>query len=161
MKYLKIIMAITAWAAAAYGAEDLVVNGGFEQGEMGPWQAKGMEVSAAGAYTGSYGAYFYVQLDGDCANGGDAEQTVWGELRQALGREVKPAEVRGVDLWVYFAPDTENNPWGLDVKLGLNEKTLTSTRGELKKGWNHVWFPVEEITLPFSDVYVKASLVTG
>ncbi|UCH77723.1 MAG: hypothetical protein JSU81_08325, partial [Candidatus Coatesbacteria bacterium] len=73
----------------------------------------------------------------------------------------KPSEVRGVDLWVYFAPDIENNPWGLDVALGLNEKTLTSTAGELKKGWNHVWFPVEEIKLPFSYVYVKPSLVTG
>lgn len=155
-------MAFAAGAAAAFGAEDIVLNGGFEYGEMRPWRAEGMAVSSAGAHTGSYGAYFALKLGGECAAGkGDGEQTVWGELRQELGREVAPAEVRGVDLWVYFAPDAENNPWGLDVALGRNEKTLTSTRGELKSGWNHVWFPVEEITLPFSDVYVKPALVTG
>jgi len=151
-------------AAAAFGAENVVANTGFESGEMGPWEATDMEVSAEGAHSGDYGAYFYARIECDGFAGGgraDAGQVVGGDVKQDFGREIKAADLRGVDFWVFYAPDEEGNPWRLDVALGPNEYLWSSSRGELKKGWNHIWIPVERVTRPFSFVYINPSLETG
>jgi hypothetical protein len=157
-------MGVLALAAAAPGAEEVVANGGFESGGVAPWEATNMWAAAEGAHSGAYGAYFFarIECDGFARGGGaDAGQVVWGELGQDLGREIQAGEVRGVDFWVYYAPDGEGNPWGLDAALGPNEYLWSSSRGELRKGWNHVWIPVERVTRPFSFVYIKPSLETG
>jgi hypothetical protein len=156
--------ALFALAAAAYGAENIGLNMGFESGGLAPWVANDMEASPEGAYSGAYGAYFYAQIDCDNFAGGgwtDAGQAVGGDVRQDFGREIKAADLRGVDFWVFYAPDDEGNPWRLDVALGPNEYIWSSSRGELKKGWNHIWIPVERVTFPFSFVQIKPSLETG
>jgi hypothetical protein len=164
MSKLSYYVMFMAFAAAAFGAENVVANTGFESGEMGPWVATGMEVAAEGAHTGVYGAYFYAEIGcdamGECG-GYDAGQVVSGDVRQDFGREIKAEDLRGVDFWVFYAPDAEGNPWRLDVALGPNEYLLNSSRGELKKGWNHIWIPVERVTRPFSFVDIKPSLETG
>jgi len=162
-KYAK-MLAFLAIAATSFGAENIVVNAGFESGGFTPWVANDMSLAAEGAYSGAYGAYFFVRLEGDsCAGraGADAAQVVSGDVQQDLSREITPAELRGVDFWVYYAPDTEGNPWRLDVALGANEYVWSSSRGELKAGWNHIWIPVERVTRPFSSVYIEPSLETG
>jgi hypothetical protein len=163
IKYIYYV-AFFALAAAAFGAENVVLNTGFESGEMSPWVATDMVVSAKGAHAGAYGAYFYAEIGCDGFEGCsryDAGQVVWGDIKQDFGREITPAELRGVDFWVYYAPDVEGNPWRLDAALGPNEYIWSSSRGELKKGWNHIWIPVERVTRPFSFAYVKPSLETG
>ena len=163
VKYIYVV-AFFALAAAAFGSENVVLNAGFEAGGLAPWTANNMSASREGAYSGDYGAYFFVRLEGDgCAGGAqaDAEQVVWGDIKQDFGREITPAELRGVDFRVYYAPDVEGNPWRLDVALGPNEYILSSSRGELKKGWNHIWIPVERVTRPFSFAHIKSSLTTG
>jgi hypothetical protein len=157
-------IAFIALAAASFGAENIVSNTGFETGGLAPWVGNDMEASPKGAYSGAYGAYFFAQIECDGLAGSgaaDAGQVVSGDVRQDFGREIKAEDLRGVDFWVFYAPDAEGNPWRLDVALGPNEYLLNSSRGELKKGWNHIWIPVERVTRPFSFVDIKPSLETG
>ena len=164
MRKFNYYIAFMAVAAAAFGAENVVLNTGFESGVMGPWETTDMEVATEGAHSGDYGAYFYAQIECDGFEGSgwsDAGQEVGGDVRQDFGREIKAEDLRGVDFWVYYAPDVEGNPWRLDVALGPNEYILSSSRGELKKGWNHIWIPVERVTRPFSFVYIRPSMETG
>ncbi|MGD8717855.1 MAG: hypothetical protein PVH29_03435 [Candidatus Zixiibacteriota bacterium] len=161
-----IVLAAGFAAGAAYAADNVVENGDFESGNASPWVTTNMGISADGARTGSYGAYFYELISGDScgrpgAPGFDAEQAVWGEITQNFGREITAGAVTRVGMWVYYLPDTEGNPWFLTVSLGSNEILLSSERGELVKGWNYVTFPAEKITRPFSDLSVQPSLRTG
>jgi hypothetical protein len=158
-KYIYIILA-TVPAGAALAAENVVGNGDFEAGVMGPWTTTRMAVAAAGARSGSYGAYYFTQTDGGGCPG-DAELTRWCDLRQDLGRTVRPNEFVGATLWVYYAPDNLGNPWYLNVTLGTNELRLESDKGELVRGWNRVTFPRELVTAPFAYVYIKPSLAIG
>jgi hypothetical protein len=158
-KYIYVVLA-TVLAGTAFAAENVVGNGGFEAGVMPPWAATRMAVAAAGARSGSYGAYYFTQTDGGGCPG-DAELTRWCDLRQDLGRTVGPDEFVGAVLWVYFAPDDLGNPWYLDVALGTNALRLESGKGELVRGWNRVTFPRELVTAPFSFVHIKPSLAIG
>jgi hypothetical protein len=158
-KYVYVVLA-TALAGSAYAAENVVANGGFEAGVMPPWGTTSMTVAAAGARSGSYGAYYLTQTDGGGCPG-DAELTRWCDLRQDLGRTVRPEEFVGAVMWVHFAPDALGNPWYLNVTLGTNELEFASTEGELVRGWNRVTFPGELVTTPFSFVYIKPSFAIG
>lgn len=158
-KHIYVILA-TALASAAFAAENVVGNGGFEAGAMPPWTTTRMTVAAAGARAGNYGAYYFTQTDGaGCP--GDAELTRWCDLRQDLGRTVRPDEFVGATLWVHFAPDNLGNPWYLEVALGGNELRLESSKGQLLRGWNRVTFPRELVTLPFGYIYVKPIFAIG
>lgn len=158
-KYIYLILA-TVPAGAAFAAENVVGNGGFEAGVIAPWGTTSMAVAAAGARSGGYGAYYLTQTDGaGCP--GDAELTRWCDLRQDLGRTVRPDEFVGATLWVHFVPDNLGNPWYLSVTLGANELDLESSKGELVRGWNRVAFPRELVTAPFSFVYIKPSFAIG
>jgi len=158
-KYIYVLVA-TALAGTAFGAENVVTNGGFEAGAMPPWATTRMAVAAAGARAGSYGAYYLTQTDGAGCSG-DAELTRWCDLRQDLGRTVRPDDFVGATLWVHFAPDNLGNPWYLNVALGANELDLESAKGELVRGWNRVTFPRELVTSPFAYVYIKPSFAIG
>ncbi|MEE8639802.1 MAG: hypothetical protein V3T41_05270 [bacterium] len=160
MKIYVSVFSAMALAAAAFAAENVVSNGGFEAGVMAPWTTTRMTVAAAGARAGSYGAYYLTQTDGaGCP--GDAELTRWCDLRQDLGRTVEPNEFVGATLWVHFAPDNLGNPWYLDVALGVNEMRLESAKGHLVRGWNRVTFPRELVTQPFGYIYVKPIFAIG
>lgn len=158
-KYVNVFWAVVL-AGTAFAAENVVSNGGFEAGAMPPWTTTRMAVVAAGARSGSYGAYYFTQTDGGSCPG-DAELTRWCDLRQDLGRTVGPDEFVGAVMWVYFAPDNLGNPWYLDVALGPNGLRLESVKGELVRGWNRVAFPGELVTAPFSFVYIKPLLAIG
>jgi hypothetical protein len=153
-------VAFAVSAAAAFAADNVVANGGFEAGVIAPWATTSMVVTSSAPRSGSYWAYYLTQTDGaGCP--GDAELTRWCDLRQDLGRTVRPDEFVGAELWVHFAPDGLGNPWYLDVALGDNELKLSSARGELVRGWNHVTFPRELATLPFDYIYVKPIFAIG
>jgi hypothetical protein len=159
-KYIYVTISVAFAAGAALAAENVVANAGFEAGVLEPWTATRMVAAAAGAKSGVYGAYYFSQTDGGPCPG-DAELTRWGDLRQNLGRTVKPDDFVGATMWVYFAPDDKGNPWYLDVALGPNELRLESARGELVRGWNRVAFPRELAKLPFDFVYVKPVFAIG
>jgi hypothetical protein len=76
MKMYISVFSAMALAAAAFAAENVVSNGGFEAGVMPPWTTTRMAVAAAGARAGSYGAYYFTQTDGAGCSG-DAELTRW------------------------------------------------------------------------------------
>lgn len=147
-------------AGTALAAENVVANGGFEAGVIAPWATASMVVTSSGPRSGNYWAYYFTQTDGDGCSG-DAELTRWCDLRQNLGRAVRPDEFVGAVLWVHFSPDNLGNPWYLDVALGDNELQLSSARGELVRGWNGVTFPRELATRPFDYIYIKPSFAIG
>lgn len=159
-KYIYAYVAAVLAAGSALAAENVVANGGFEAGALPPWTATRMVAAAAGAKSGEYGAYYFSQTDGGSCPG-DAELTRWGDIRQNLGRTVKPEEFVGATMWVYFAPDKLGNPWYLEVALGPNELRLESAQEQLVRGWNRVAFPCELVTLPFDYVYVKPVFAIG
>nr|NIT35334.1 hypothetical protein [candidate division Zixibacteria bacterium] len=135
-------------------------NGGFEAGVMAPWTTTRMAVASSGARTGSYWAYYFTRTGGT-RYAADAELTRWCDLKQKLGRAVRPNEFLAADLWIHYAPDNLGNPWHLELALGPNELRLSSSRGELARGWNRVTFPRRLVTLPFDYVYVKPSFTIG
>jgi hypothetical protein len=157
---IRIVFAVAFAASAAAASEDIVANGGFEAGVMAPWKTTGMVVTSSGAAKGSYWAYYLTQT-GNAPFAGDAELTRWCDLRQELGRTVRPAEFLAAQLWIHYTPDNLGNPWHLELALGPNEVRLSSSRGELVRGWNYVTFPRKSVTLPFDYVYVKPSFTIG
>lgn len=157
---IRILLAVAFAASAAVASEDLVANGGFEAGVMAPWATTRMAVTSSGARTGSYWAYYFTQT-GSARCAGDAELTRWCGLTQELERTVRPAEFLAAQLWIHYTPDNLGNPWHLELALGPNEVRLSSSRGELVRGWNHVTFPRKSVALPFDYVYVKPSFTIG
>jgi|GEM_PF-5481661 len=157
---IRILLAVAFAASAAAASEDLVANGGFEAGVMAPWATTTMVVTSSGAPKGSYWAYYFTQT-GSARCAGDAELTRWCDLKQELERTVRPAEFVAAQLWIHYAPDDLGNPWHLELALGPNELRLSSSRGELVRGWNYVTFPRKSVTLPFDYVYVKPSFTIG
>jgi hypothetical protein len=145
---------------AAYAAENAISNGGFEAGVLAPWATTGMSASPEGARSGSYGAYYLTQTDGEGCPG-DAELERWCDLRQDLGRTVDPDEFLGAVIWVYYEPDKLGNPWYLDVALGFNELRLESSKDELVRGWNRVAVTAESVTVPFAYVHIRPSFTIG
>jgi hypothetical protein len=157
---IRILLAVALVASAAAASEDLVANGGFEAGVIAPWATTTMVVTSSGAPKGSYWAYYLTQT-GDCRFARDAELTRWCDLKQKLARTVKPSEFLAARLWIHYTPDNLGNPWHLELALGPNEVRLSSSRGELVRGWNHVTFPRKSVALPFDYVYVKPSFTIG
>ncbi len=143
----------------AYGAAEVVVNGGFETGQLAPWVTDKFIVAEWASRTGIYGA--------SASSGGVCP--LYAYLQQDLGTTIYPAEVIKAESWgdgwaspepgdnkfsYIFGNDYPNADVTLAMRLGGNEEFDVS-REELNGSWFRCEYPLTYIKNPFDSIFVR------
>ncbi len=132
-------------AVAAFAAEELIVNAGFETGKLAPWTSEKFKIMYGGC-TGRYHAGFYLYYTGFFE----------GTVSQELGEVIYPAEVEKVSLWAYggtIEEEGNHEPAEIRIDLGTNYHY-----GELYfyySFWEYLEFPLSKLQVPFDFIRVK------
>lgn len=148
MRSLKLIIIVAALAAAgaAFAGEEIVVNGGFETGELSPWYNDNVppydpfEVKPEYACHGNYGAGIR-----KFAN------EVQGCIVQYFQRTIYPSEVEGGGVNIGFWHNAYWTSGVVGIYLGGN----SAGGGYLEhNGWKYYPYIKENIWQPFDCIWI-------
>jgi len=143
--------AVCITAVAALAAEELIVNAGFETGELAPWTSETFKIMYGGR-TGRYHAGFYL----------DWIKSFEGTVEQDLGRTVYPAEVRKVSLWAYGGTiEEEGNHEPAEIRIDLGTNRHYGDLYFYYCFWEYVEFPLSKLQAPFDFIRVEISIYSG
>ncbi len=133
--------------ANAYGAMEVIVNGGFETGGLAPWQTSFGKFSVTEDYshTGRYVAClnYYDPLGG----------SVMDTLSQELPFSVSPEEVVSISLYA----ECLSGEIYLWIRPGLNQSICY----EFENGaWFYLDYPKYFLTNPFQNINITTQIYT-
>jgi len=164
LRWYFLILALTFVAQAAATEEEIVVNGGFETGQLQPWTTDEFIMSSgAGGHSGNYDVYM--------ASWGDPP-SIDGYIRQDLGRTYYAYEVKSASFWIYpdfLARYGGRYPCQTDFRIYLGDNNEYDVPPLPDTGWGWIiqWYkinvPLSEIQYPFDYVYiwVHVHMTTG
>ncbi len=126
------MLALAAFfSAAAFASSEVVVNGGFETGELGPWVTDDYEV-AGGAHSGRF-----------CAVTTSTVYWLYAPIRQDLNNTFYPEEVINAKFWLFnFGSGIMSFEFYLGDNFYDDEITFT--------GWGLITFPSVRLRFPFN-----------
>jgi len=149
-----LILALTLAAGAAATEEEIVVNGGFETGQLTPWVAEKFVVGSGWSHSGNYAAAM--------AGGGYEEFEIEGYIKQSLQRTYYPGEVTKAFFWIYPDFNARGNGRGpcwtfYEFRLG-DYNIYDVPPPEWPNWWDPKWYkiemPLSNITAPFNYIYI-------
>ncbi|NIT35128.1 MAG: hypothetical protein GTN49_01290 [candidate division Zixibacteria bacterium] len=139
-KSLTLLSIFLGVAANAFGYREAVVNGRFETGRIAPWSTDKFVISLRGhGHTGYY-----------CAGYGEVSAYTTASLRQDLGTNIYPEDVKKAVLWGLI--DGRNWRAGdLIFNLGTNSHDVFLQNGV----WTFVEFPLSKIGTRFAYLRIR------
>lgn len=156
VKTLKALVLVAAAAVyippvAAFATEELIVNGGFETGELAPWTGDTFRIMYGGR-TGRYHAGFYLHGRG----------FMEGAVSQELGEVIYPGEVEKVSLWAYGGTiEEEGHHESAEIRIALGTNYHKADLYFYYYFWEYVEFPLSELQVPFDFIRVKVFMYSS
>lgn len=142
------VAAVCIPAVAAFAAEELIVNAGFETGKFAPWTSERFKIMYGGR-TGRYHGGFYL----------DGLGFIKGTVSQELGEVIYPAEVEKVSLWAYGGTiEEEGNHEPAEIRIDLGTNRHYGDLYFYYCFWEYVEFPLSKLQAPFDFIRVEISI---